>query len=71
MLNETIRRINALAAKAKAEGLTPEEIAERDELRQEYIAAVRRNLVAQLDNTFIVDERGNKRPLRKKSEKAE
>ena len=71
MLNETIRRINALAAKAKAEGLTPEEIAERDELRQEYIAAVRRNLIAQLDNTFIVDERGNKRPLRKKSEKAE
>ena len=33
--------------------------------------AVRRDLTAQLDNTYIVDERGRKRPLRKKSEKAE
>ena len=67
MTEETIRRINVLAAKAKAEGLTPEELVERDRLRREYIAAVRRNLTAQLDNTYIVDERGNKRPLRKKS----
>ena len=68
MLNETIRRINELAAKAKAEGLTPEELVERDQLRREYIAAVRRNLTAQLDNTYVVDEHGNKRPLRKKHE---
>ncbi len=68
MLNETIRRINELAVKAKAEGLTPEELVERDQLRREYIAAVRRNLTAQLDNTWVVDEHGNKRPLRKKHE---
>ena len=58
-------RINELAKKAKTVGLTPEEDAERAQLRQEYLAAVRQNLRAQLDNTFIVDENGNKRPLRK------
>ena len=68
MLNETIRRINELAAKAKVEGLTPEEVVERDQLRREYIAAVRRNLTAQLDNTYVVDEHGNKLPLRRKPE---
>ena len=65
-MQETIRRINELAAKAKTEGLTPEELAERDLLRRKYIDAVRRDLTAQLDNTYIVDEQGNKRPLRKK-----
>ena len=67
-MEKTIKRINELAAKAKAEGLTPEEVAERDRLRRAYIAAVRRSLTAQLDNTYIVDERGVKRPLRKKDD---
>ena len=49
MEQEKIARINALAHKAKAEGLTPEEIKERDALRKEYIAAVRQSLVSQLD----------------------
>ncbi len=65
MIEQTIARINELARKAKTEGLTPEEIAERDKLRKEYIAAFRRNLVEQLDNTYIVDEQGNKRPLKR------
>ena len=65
-MQKIIARINELAAKAKAEGLSPEEIVERDQLRREYIASVRRNLTAQLDNTYIVDEHGVKRPLRKK-----
>ena len=66
-MKETIRRINELAAKAKTEGLTPEELAERDQLRRKYIAAIRRDLTTQLDNTYIVDEHGNKRPLRRKT----
>ena len=38
MTQEKIDRINALARKAKTpEGLTPEETAERDVLRREYI----------------------------------
>ena len=68
MMQKTIARINELAAKAKTEGLTPEELVERDQLRREYIAAIRRNLTTQLDNTYIVDEQGNKRPLRRKEE---
>ena len=68
MIEETIARINALARKAKSEGLTPEEVEERDRLRKIYIASVRRNLQAQLDNTYIVDHKGNKRKLKKKGE---
>ena len=63
MTEERIARINELARKAKTEGLTEAEIRERDALRKEYIAAVKANLRAQLDNTWIVDEKGNKRPL--------
>ena len=66
MKQEKISRINALAKKAKAEGLTPEEITEQKQLREEYIAEYRANLKAQLDHTVIMDEHGNKRPLRKK-----
>ena len=65
-LNDTIARINALAKKAKTEGLTPEELAERDKLRRIYIDSVKQNLIGQLDNTYIVDEKGNKTPLKKK-----
>lgn len=59
-------RINELARKAKAEGLTDAELAEQKELRAEYIAAYRRSLRAQLDNMVLVDEDGNERPLKKK-----
>lgn len=64
MTQEKIDRINELARKARSEGLTPEETAERDALRKEYIEAVRRSLRGQLDNTYIVDEHGNKRKLK-------
>ena len=64
MDEKKIARINELARKAKAEGLTPEENAERAQLRQEYVDAVRADLVAQLENTYLVDEKGNKRKLR-------
>ena len=62
-MQETIARINELARKAKTEGLTPEEIAERDKLRRIYIDAYKASLVGQLENTYLVDEKGNKRKL--------
>ncbi len=64
MEQEKIARINALAHKAKAEGLTPEEIEERDALRKEYIAAVRQSLVSQLDAVTIVEPDGTKHKIR-------
>ena len=66
MEQEKIARINALARKAKAEGLTPEEIAERDVMRKEYIADVKRSLVGQLENTTIVRPDGSRQKVTKK-----
>lgn len=55
---EKIDRINALANKAKSVGLTEEEKKERELLRKEYIASVRMNLRAQLDNVDVQQEDG-------------
>lgn len=65
-MDEVIARINSLAQKAKTVGLTPEETEERDRLRRIYIDSVKANLTTQLDNTYLVDEKGNKRKLNKK-----
>lgn len=65
-MNEVIARINALAKKAKETGLTAEELQERDRLRRIYIDSVKANLVSQLDNTYLVDEKGNKKKLERK-----
>lgn len=58
-----IDRINELARKSKAEGLTEEEKAEQAVLRREYIDAVKASLVGNLENTYVVDSKGNKRKL--------
>lgn len=63
MEQKLIDRINELARKSKTVGLTDEEKAEQQTLRDAYRAAFRRNLQSQLDNTYIVDEKGNKRKL--------
>ena len=69
MEQKKIDRINELARKAKtAEGLTAEEAAERAALRREYIDSVAGNLKGQLDNTYIMDAKGNKRKLKPKGE---
>ena len=52
---EEINRINELARKAKAEGLTETEKAEQANLRKIYIASFRENLESQLKNIEIVD----------------
>jgi len=65
-MDEVIKRINELAEKAKKEGLTPEEIAERDKLRRIYIDSVKASLVGQLENTYIVEPDGTKRKLEHK-----
>jgi len=59
MNDEKIARINELAKKAKAEGLTEEERKEQTILRQEFIASFRNNLKAQLDNIDVVNPDGS------------
>ena len=65
-MNEVIARINVLAKKNKEEGLTAEELAERDKLRRIYIDSVTGNLKQQLDNTSIVYPDGTKKKVVKK-----
>lgn len=65
-MNEVVARINQLAHKAKAEGLTPEELTERDKLRRIYIDSVKANLVGQLENTYLVRPDGTKEKVRRK-----
>lgn len=68
MDQKKIDRINELARKAKAEGLTEEETAERAVLRRGYIDSVVGNMKSRLDNVYFVDEKGNKEKLKKKGE---
>ncbi len=65
-MNEVIARINELAKKAKNEGLTPEELTERDKLRRIYIDSVKANLVGQLENTYILRPDGTKEKVKPK-----
>lgn len=69
-----IARINELYHKSKGEGLTEEEKAEQQALRQEYLAAIRNNMRATLDNVSIENPDGTITPLkmvRERNEKKE
>ena len=66
MIQDKINRINELAKKAKTVGLTEKEKEEQKALRMEYVAEFRQSLTSQLENTYIVDEQGNKRKVQKK-----
>ena len=70
MTKEQIARINELARKQKAEGLTEEEKAEQLKLRGEYIKAYKQSLIAQLENTYILEPDGTKRKVRRKDDAA-
>ena len=62
MEKSKIDRINALAKKAKASGLTERETAERDALRKEYLADMRAAFKQQLDSTYVQTADGAKIP---------
>lgn len=70
MTKDQIARINELARKQKAEGLTEEEKAEQLKLRGEYINAYKQSLIAQLENTYILESDGTKRKVRRKDNAA-
>ena len=67
MEKEKIERINELARKRKTEGLTPEEQAEQDALRKEYIAGFRNNLQELLDSVVVQHPDGTRQKLQKKT----
>ena len=54
-----IDRINELARKKKAEGLTEAEQEEQAILREEYIEGYRRSVRTHVEGIKIVDEKGN------------
>ena len=66
MDKKQIERINELARKKKAEGLTEAELAEQAALRQQYLAEWRENTRAMLDGIIIQRPDGTTEPLRKK-----
>lgn len=67
MDEKKIARINEFARRVKAgETLTPEETAERDALRKEYIASVKASLTSHLDNTYLMEPDGTKHKLPRK-----
>jgi len=66
MTEELIARINFLSRKSKAEGLTEEEKKEQELLRKQYIAEFRQGVKNTLSNVYVVDEKGNKKKLKKK-----
>lgn len=64
-MEKVIARINELAHKAKTEGLTEDEIRERDKLRRIYIDSVKASLTGQLDNTYLLRPDGTREKLKR------
>ena len=63
---EKMDRLRDLAAKAKAGPLADLELAERDLLRKEYIAACKADFAATLANLYVLDAEGREQKLSKK-----
>ena len=65
-MDEKIARINELYHLSQNRALTEEEKAEQLQLRKDYVASVRNNLKAQLDNIDLVNADGSVTSLKKK-----
>ena len=59
MSKEKLNRINDLAKKAKAEGLTDPEKEEQKKLRKEYLDNFRASFSNQIESTTVIDPEGN------------
>ncbi|MDE6435094.1 MAG: DUF896 domain-containing protein [Lachnospiraceae bacterium] len=65
MTEEKIARINALYHKSKNQGLSEEEKAEQQALREEYIASIRNNMRQTLESVKIQRPDGSITPVQK------
>ena len=68
MEQSKLDRINELEQKQRDGSLSPEEKEEQAVLRREYVESYKRSLVSQLESTYIVDEQGNKRKVKRRDE---
>ena len=69
-MDKLVKRINELAHKNKTQGLTDEELKERDVLRKEYIAEFKKGMKKNImDNLYIMDKDGNKVKVEPKNKK--
>ena len=66
MDKEKMDRISELTRLSRERELAPDELTERAALRAEYLQDWRKSTVNVLENTYIVDEKGNKHKLKKK-----
>ena len=69
MDDKKIARINELAHKAKAEGLTAAEMAEQKKLRMKFLADIRANVRSQLNNISVIEKDGSITDLGEKYDK--
>lgn len=63
-MDERIKRINELAQKSRTVGLTEEEKAEQQRLRQEYVKDFRAGLDGMLDGVFVAGQNGEAVPIK-------
>ena len=63
MEKEKINRINELARISRERALTPEEAAEQQALRSEYIQEFRAQFRSTLEHTVVQDPDGTRTPL--------
>lgn len=67
-INDTLKRINELAAKKKAgQQLTPEELAEKKELYEIYLAFIKGQITDTLDRVEFVDPETGERTAPKRA----
>ena len=63
-MDERVKRINELAQKSRTVGLTEEEKAKQQRLRQEYVKAFRAGLDGMLDGVFVAGQNGEAVPIK-------
>lgn len=67
MDKKQLERISELTRISRERELTPEEQAERQALRAAYLAAIRADMTATLNNVSIAEPDGTVRPLKPKN----